>query len=212
MTNKEGILRILSLKNEGMKKPLSVICSDIASISKYSTNLCDQKWVYKLFKTTLPGPYTYILPSSKEVPSFIVDHKKHMRRWKRKEIGVRIPFDPVCSYLTSHLLEPLISGSVPEFGEDLDINVLLMNTDSDQDDDEDDDSMSSFDGSSHAQQVDGTHDEWMLRWGKQIDFIVEFGSRGSSSSNDDGRSTVIDLTSGEAVLLRQGVGVYPPSL
>ena len=184
-----------------MKKPLSLLCKDIATISKYSSNLSDQKWVFKILKSTLPGPFTIILPSSKEVPSVLVDHKKHMRRWKRREIGVRIPRDEICSFLTQSVENPLISGSVPDFREDEDISYLdAVSADE------------SFPTESEAW-LDDVHgpglpqSSWMGRWLQDVDFVVDNGVRGGSH-DDEGRSTVLDLTSGEALVLRQGRGVF----
>lgn len=201
MNNAQGIRRILKLKSEGMKKPLSLLCKDIATISKYSSNISDQKWVFKILKSSLPGPYTIILPSSKEVPSVLVDHNKHMRRWKRREIGVRIPQDDVCSFLTQSLDLPLISGSVPEFREDEDISDLGRVISDESYTTEDKMLLDSNGwGSSHES-------SWMGRWLQDVDFIVDNGFRGGSHA-DDGRSTVLDLTSGEAVVLRQGRGIF----
>lgn len=183
-----------------MKKPLSLLCKDIATISKYSSSLSDQKWVFKILKSTLPGPYTIILPSSKEVPSVLVDHKKHMRRWKRREIGVRIPHDEICLFLTHSLEQPLISGSVPEFREDEDITYLDAIS-AEESVPMDTEVSSDADGSC-SHQI-----SWMGRWANDIDFIVDNGARGGSRV-EEGRSTVLDLTSGEALVLRQGSGIF----
>lgn len=201
INNKEGLLRILRLKDEGMKKPLSVLCPDISTISKYSSNLADQKWVFKILKSTLPGPYTFILPSSKEVPSVLVEHKKHMRRWKRKEIGVRIPEDAICSYLTSNMDASLISGSVPEYGEDLDI---VSYSSLEEDEGAEEMEMEDEGGTEEARDV-ANNQQWISRWTRSVDFIVDCGERGVG-----GRSTVVDLTTGAAVVLRQGSGAFDP--
>lgn len=102
----------------GKKKPLSVLCKDLPTISAYTSDLSNQKWVYKLLKTTLPGPFTYILPASKEFPKLILKSDGHVKRWKRKEIGVKMPSDEICSYIMDALDVPLICGSVPEDAED----------------------------------------------------------------------------------------------
>ena len=222
--SKEGIQRILRLKNEGQKKPLSVLCKDLAAITKYTSNLSDQKWVFKMLKSTLPGPFTYILPSSKEVPSILVDNhsnRRHMRRWKRREIGVRIPEDGVCSYLTDALNVPLISGSVPHYGED---ENIITSYQSEEEEDAEEGEEEAWEDSSFFRRLEGEgvegkegyggKDEWMARWRKQVDFIVDCGPRGASSgssgrdeSSMEGRSTVVDLTSGAPVILRQGRGL-----
>ena len=60
-------------------------------VSSYAANLSTEKWIYKLLKTTLPGPFTYIMPSSSEVPKMVIDRKHHkLNKIKRKEIGAYI--------------------------------------------------------------------------------------------------------------------------
>lgn len=114
-----GMEKLMNLKGtSGKKKPLSVLCKDLPTISTYTSDLSDQKWVYKLLKTTLPGPFTYILPASKEFPKQILKSDGHVKRWKRKEIGVKMPLDEICAYIMDALDEPLICGSVPEDAED----------------------------------------------------------------------------------------------
>jgi tRNA A37 threonylcarbamoyladenosine synthetase subunit TsaC/SUA5/YrdC len=44
----------------GKKKPLSILCKDVSTISKYTSDLSNQKWVFKLLKNTLPGKYMYV--------------------------------------------------------------------------------------------------------------------------------------------------------
>ena len=112
----------------GKKKPLSVLCKDIPTISAYTSDLSDQKWVYKLLKNTLPGPFTYILPASKEFPKLILKSDGHVKRWKRKEVGVKMPSDAICAYIMDALDEPLICGSVPEDAEDELGKKLLFGT------------------------------------------------------------------------------------
>ena len=89
-------------------------------ISKYtSSDILGLKWAYKLLKSTLPGPYTYILPSSTETPKNVIEHNNKVKRFKRREIGVRIPADPICEYLIDRMNVPLLCGSVPEASEDV---------------------------------------------------------------------------------------------
>jgi len=63
-----AVERLLQLKGgSGHKKPLSILCRDLSQISEY-TNQFGAKWVYKLLKSSLPGPFTFVLPASKAVP------------------------------------------------------------------------------------------------------------------------------------------------
>ena len=78
--------RLLNVKGSG-RKPLSAICKDISMISNFAS-LGQEKWIYKLLKNTLPGPFTYIMPSTSEVPKMVIDRKHHkLHKIKRKEIG-----------------------------------------------------------------------------------------------------------------------------
>ena len=83
----EGINRITKLKSillndDSMyqqKKPLTLLCSDIKMASHYSTYL-NENWVFKLMKATLPGHFTYIMPSTNHLPKTVVEHNKHVKR------------------------------------------------------------------------------------------------------------------------------------
>ena len=109
---------MLKLKGGG-KKPLSVLCKDLSMIGQYTSEVSNLKWVYKLLKATLPGPFTYIMPSSSLVPKMIIDRKHHkLNKWRRKEIGVRMPDDELCRSILDAVGEPLLSGSVPQAAED----------------------------------------------------------------------------------------------
>ncbi|CAM9948418.1 unnamed protein product [Discosporangium mesarthrocarpum] len=92
--SRRGVERIFELKNmQGQKKPLSLLCRDLATISKYTNGI--DKARDDILKGTLPGPFTYILPATNEVPRVLLEHKHHKKTWKRREIGVRMPENPV---------------------------------------------------------------------------------------------------------------------
>eukprot|EP00667_Euglena_gracilis_P018398 EG_transcript_19536 len=116
--SRQGVERIFQIKNvTNEKKPLSILCKDISTISKYAAELTNQN--YKLLKRCLPGPYTFILPASNEVPRVWLNHKSHEKTWKRKEIGVRMPDDEVCQALLGLLDAPLLCSTVePDKGLD----------------------------------------------------------------------------------------------
>lgn len=210
LTSREGINRIAELKRmKNQKKPLSILCKDLAMIAKYTSNICEQKWVYKLLKATLPGPYTYIIPASKEIPKLIVEHNNHVKRFKRKEIGVRIPDDPVCSALLDRMDVPLLSGSVPEAGEDLAGLIFknLMAAEGDNpENDVDEDLYETFDSASLTTGVDYMDDVASVPWVGRVDFIVINGPRGLNGP--ESLSTVVDLTAGDPVVIREGKGRF----
>lgn len=98
--NKNALERIFSIKNDGITKLFSFVCSDLKDIAKYA-KVSD--YAYRMMKHHLPGPYTFILPVAKEVPK---------KLWtKRKTVGIRIPNHEICLKLVAELGNPIISTS-----------------------------------------------------------------------------------------------------
>lgn len=115
--NTNGVERMMRLKHaESVKKPLALLCKDISMISKYTKST--DKTVFKLLKQCFPGPYTLIMSASPEVPKGFVESKTHRRLWKRREVGVRVPDQEVCSLILSELDDPLLCSSVPSSKEE----------------------------------------------------------------------------------------------
>lgn len=100
--NKKALERIIRLKYNQTSKPLSFILSDLKDISKYA-NVPD--FAYKIMRRVTPGPYTFILNRTKEVPNLLV--------WKRKTVGIRIPDAPFAIKIVETLGHPILSTSVP---------------------------------------------------------------------------------------------------
>ncbi len=99
--NKEALERIYAIKNEPTSKLYSFVCPDLKDISKYA-KVSD--YAYKKMKKLLPGPYTFVLPASREVPKKLLT--------KRKTVGIRIPDNPVALKLVRELGRPILSTSV----------------------------------------------------------------------------------------------------
>ena len=208
-----GVDRLAMLKKmRSQRKPLSLLCKDIAMVSHYTSNeILGQKWAFKLLKSTLPGPFTYILPASKETPKNVLEHNNHVRRFKRKEIGIRMPGDPICQYLLNALDTPLLCGSVPEASEDI-AGMVFAAADGSEDfeiiEDDDPEFEFQYDYDSNINYMDDVtsmRDQAKISWIKQVDFIIENGPRGLDGSGS--LSTICDLTSGSPVIIRQGKGV-----
>ncbi len=98
--NKKAIQRVYQLKNRDKKKPFSFICSDLKNIADYAkvTN-----YAYKTMKRLLPGPYTFILDGSKQVPKMMLTN--------RKTAGIRVPDHAICQALVKTLGNPILSTS-----------------------------------------------------------------------------------------------------
>lgn len=98
--NKEALERIFTIKNDGITKLFSFVCSDLKDIAKYA-KVSD--YAYRKMKHLLPGPYTFILPAAKQVPKIL---------WtKRKTVGIRVPKHAVTLKLVAELGNPIISTS-----------------------------------------------------------------------------------------------------
>ena len=82
--NKQAIERIYQLKGMRKDKALAFICPDLSDISRYAVV---ENNTYRLLKRFLPGPYTFILPATREVPKYL-----HL---KQKTVGIRVPGHPV---------------------------------------------------------------------------------------------------------------------
>ena len=98
--NKKAIKRIQQLKQHPKGKPFSFICPDLTELSRYArvTN-----YAYKTMRRLLPGPYTFILEGSREVPKMMLT--------RQKTAGIRVPDHPICLALASELGHPLLSTS-----------------------------------------------------------------------------------------------------
>jgi len=98
--NKEALDRVKRIKNDPDIKLLSFICPGMKDIAKYA-KVSD--YAYRIMKKLLPGPYTFILPSAREVPKKL--------RSKRKTVGIRIPDHSVALKLVEELGNPILSTS-----------------------------------------------------------------------------------------------------
>jgi tRNA threonylcarbamoyl adenosine modification protein (Sua5/YciO/YrdC/YwlC family) len=100
LLNKNAVEKIYRIKGNDKRKLLSFICQDLKDISEYAYV---SNAAYRLMKHVLPGPYTFILTATKQVPKILLE--------KRKTVGIRVPDNPVCSGLLSEFGQPIISTS-----------------------------------------------------------------------------------------------------
>mmetsp|Transcript_12751 Transcript_12751/g.20421 ORF Transcript_12751/g.20421 Transcript_12751/m.20421 type:complete len:292 (+) Transcript_12751:57-932(+) len=108
----QRIYTIKDMKDPITAKPLSLLCHSISQISEYTSGLSSRS-AFKIIKQSLPGPYTFILPASNKLPKIIIEHKEHKRGWRRKEIGVRMPKEPIVLEFLKLLDNPVLCSSVP---------------------------------------------------------------------------------------------------
>jgi len=95
--NKKGIDRIRQIRNLGKKDHLSVMCYSLQHVSTFA-NLTDEN--FKLIKRLIPGPYTFILPATREVPRLLVHPKK-------RTVGIRVPENQICLDVIKAVGRPL---------------------------------------------------------------------------------------------------------
>lgn len=104
--NKKGVDRIRNVRRLDDDHLFTLICDSLNGISKFA-KLSDDN--FKIIKRLIPGPITFILPATKEVPKLLLHPK-------RKTVGFRVPDHPICQQIIGELGHPLLatSAKVPE--------------------------------------------------------------------------------------------------
>ena len=155
----EAIEKICAIKKVNPEKAnLSFICSDLSDLSLYAKAIDNS--LFRILKKALPGPFTFILPASKQVPKILQS--------KKKTIGLRIPNNNIALSIIKTLGHPILSASFP--GDTIE---------------------------------DYTDPEIIYdHWSKQIDMVVDGGIGGIVPS------TVVDCTTDDYEVIRQGAGVW----
>ncbi|MQL75457.1 hypothetical protein Taro_007806, partial [Colocasia esculenta] len=98
-------------------QPLSILCRSLRDIDTYTMgfprgNDHGQTNIFRAVKHCLPGPYTFILPASKQLPKQCIKHGTTTKYSWRKHVGVRMPDDAICQAILDMLDAPLICTSV----------------------------------------------------------------------------------------------------
>jgi len=100
----KSIDRICKIKNiDPQKAQLSFICRDLSHLSDYTKSIDTP--MYRMLKSYLPGPYTFILPASKQVPKILQS--------KKSTVGLRVPDNNICRHILDELGNPILSASLP---------------------------------------------------------------------------------------------------
>ncbi|MFT3681821.1 MAG: L-threonylcarbamoyladenylate synthase [Ferruginibacter sp.] len=155
----KAIEKICSIKKvDPQKAQLSFICRDLSHLSDYTKSIDTP--LYRMLKHYLPGPYTFILPASKQVPKILQS--------KKSTIGLRVPDNIICQHILSELGNPLLSASLP------------------------------------GDMVEEYTDPEVIyeRFRNEVDFVIDGGIGGMNPS------TIVDCTSGEWIVTRQGLGEW----
>ncbi|MEO6815047.1 MAG: L-threonylcarbamoyladenylate synthase [Ginsengibacter sp.] len=100
----KAVERICRIKGVDPKKAqLSFICRDLSHLSDYTKSIDTP--LYRVLKINLPGPYTFILPASKQVPKIL--------KSKKETIGLRVPNNVICMNILKTMDSPILSASLP---------------------------------------------------------------------------------------------------
>lgn len=105
---KKSIDKLYQMKMMKKDKPVAFVCPDLGDIAKYA--VVDDK-AYRIMRRLLPGPYTFILRATREVPKVLM--------MKRKTVGIRVPHNEVALDLVRELGNPIVSTSAVWEGEQL---------------------------------------------------------------------------------------------
>ena len=154
-----AIERICQIKNvQPQKANLSFVCYDLSDLSQYAKQLNTP--VYRTLKQYLPGPYTFILEASKEVPKLL--------KTKKDTVGIRVPDNKIARCIVKESGNPILSATLPgESVEDYTDPEII-------------------------------HD----KFGNLVDIVIDGGIGGMIPS------TIIDFTSGEPEVIREGAGEW----
>jgi tRNA threonylcarbamoyl adenosine modification protein (Sua5/YciO/YrdC/YwlC family) len=157
--HQKAIERICLIKGIDPKKALfSFICSSLSDMTNYTRSISNP--IFRILKSAMPGPYTFILPAGKLTPKIL--------KAKRDTVGIRVPDNEICKAMVKELGHPVLSTSLPFEGDNPFTDPGLIEE----------------------------------KYGKLVDIIVDGGIGGVIPS------TVIDCTSDEPALIRQGLGEW----
>ena len=100
--NKEAMETIRRIRKVDAEHNFTLVCSDLSELSSYAKVNND---MYRLLKRFTPGPYTFILAATREVP-------RRLQHPKKKTIGLRVPDYPIVTHLLAELGQPIMSSTL----------------------------------------------------------------------------------------------------
>jgi tRNA threonylcarbamoyl adenosine modification protein (Sua5/YciO/YrdC/YwlC family) len=107
--NKRAIDRIRRIRQTDKHHNFTLVCKDLSEISLFAKV---ENWAYRLIKSLTPGPYTFVLQASREVP-------KRLQHPKRRTIGIRVPDHAIVQAMLESLGEPIMSSTLSLPGDDV---------------------------------------------------------------------------------------------
>jgi len=102
MDDRDGADRIRRIRHLDDRHHFTLVCADFAQLGHF---VMVDNAVFRAIKAATPGPYTFILRATSEVP-------RRLAHPKKRTVGVRIPADPVAQAIVAALGEPILSSSL----------------------------------------------------------------------------------------------------
>lgn len=106
--DKRAMDRIRRIRKTDKDHNFTLVCSDLSEISLYARF---DNWAYRLMRSLTPGPYTFILQATREVP-------KRLQNPRRRTIGLRVPDHAIVREMLEALGEPIMSSTLTLPGDD----------------------------------------------------------------------------------------------
>jgi len=100
--DKHALERVRRIRKADRHHHFTLVCADLAEVGRFA--LLDT-WQYRMLRSCLPGPYTFLLRATRETP-------RRLQHERRRTIGIRIPDHPVVRLLLAELGEPLMSSTL----------------------------------------------------------------------------------------------------
>ena len=163
MDDKQALDKLCQIRDIGKDHNFTLVCRDMSELSIYAKV---DNVAFRQIKNNTPGPYTFILKATREVP-------RRLQNPKRKTIGIRVPDNAIALKLLEELNEPLMSTSLILPGE---------------------------------QMAESDPDDIRSKLEKRVGLIIDGGALGEQPT------TIVDVSDGPAVLLREGSGDVAPFL
>ncbi len=155
--NVRAVEKICDLKGINPEKSnLSIICNDLSIISEYAKV---NNTTFKLMKRNLPGPFTFILPTTSSLPKIYK---------KKKTVGIRVPDNTIIREIVAQLGNPILSTSIKDKDDEIE----------------------------YTTNPELIHE----KWSDIADIVIDGGIGGIEES------TVVDCTSDDPIIIRQGKG------
>ena len=107
--DKDALERLRRIRQADRDHHFTLVCRDLTEIARYAKV---DTWQFRILKAATPGPYTFLLPASRETP-------RRLQHEKRRTIGLRIPDHQVAQLLLAELNEPLMSSTLMLPGDEL---------------------------------------------------------------------------------------------